>query len=281
MPERDVSVLIPVYNGASFLSEAIDSVLRQAEHVRELIVLDNASTDETAAVVELFDDPIIRYERQPSLVPAWQNWTDVSQMATAPLVKVLCADDRLVEGSVHAQREALHRYPTAKAAIGRKRVITERGFPIGRVPSAAHTDLGELTPWALALREVLLAGGNALGEPACVLFRTDALKSALPWSSTWRFLLDLDMYARTLQGSDVVLFEDVHAEFRISSGSWSTQLKDDQTAEFLAWAESIEKSGGITLSAGDWRRVRIAAGLRGRGRRIAYVVADGIDRVRR
>lgn len=59
-----VSVIIPVYNGADFLGEAIQSVLDQTYSNFEVIIVDDASTDHTADVVKQFGDPRIRYHVQ-------------------------------------------------------------------------------------------------------------------------------------------------------------------------------------------------------------------------
>lgn len=56
-----VSVIIPTYNGASFLGEAIQSVLNQTYPLFELIVVNDASPDHTTEVVKQFDDPRLRY----------------------------------------------------------------------------------------------------------------------------------------------------------------------------------------------------------------------------
>lgn len=58
-----VSILMPVYNTASFLPEAIDSILTQSFTDYELIVLDDCSPDEAGAVLDNYSDPrIIRYK---------------------------------------------------------------------------------------------------------------------------------------------------------------------------------------------------------------------------
>src|SRR5712692_4293853 len=56
-----VSVVIPVYNGERYLAEAISSVLDQTYKNFELIVVDDGSTDQSAAVVRSFTDDRIRY----------------------------------------------------------------------------------------------------------------------------------------------------------------------------------------------------------------------------
>jgi len=58
-----ISVIIPVYNGAAFISEAIESVLSQSHQAMEIVVIDDGSTDETASIVRQFDSPV-RYHYQ-------------------------------------------------------------------------------------------------------------------------------------------------------------------------------------------------------------------------
>lgn len=56
-----VSVCIPTFNNAGYLRDSIRSVLTQRFEDFELIVLDDASTDNTPAVVEAIHDPRLRY----------------------------------------------------------------------------------------------------------------------------------------------------------------------------------------------------------------------------
>ena len=60
-----VSVLIPCYNRAAYLGEAIDSALNQTHPPLEVIVVDDGSTDDSAAIAESYGSPVrvLRHER--------------------------------------------------------------------------------------------------------------------------------------------------------------------------------------------------------------------------
>lgn len=59
-----VSVLLPVYNGAAYLTEAIQSIIDQTYDNFELIIINDGSTDESDAIIRKFVDPRIRYNQQ-------------------------------------------------------------------------------------------------------------------------------------------------------------------------------------------------------------------------
>lgn len=65
MPAMNVSVIIPAYNGATYIEQAIGSVWNQSWSPRGIIVVDDGSTDQTATLVKSLSGPIpILYCRQ-------------------------------------------------------------------------------------------------------------------------------------------------------------------------------------------------------------------------
>lgn len=273
---NSVSVVVPVYNGARFLDAALTSILDQGEPLREVIVVDNASTDDTAEIISRYaGDARLRTMRQESLVDPWRNWSDACELATGTFLKLVCADDQLLPGALLKQAEALVANPSAQLASSRRRVITDRGRKLaGGIGNPS--DLG-VRPWWEVLRQTLLSGGNELGEPACVLFRTEALRAALPWSGSWQYLIDLDMYDRVCSNADVVLLGDVHAEFRLANASWSEQLQKAQGGEFAAWA--ADRATFVGLSSDELSTVEAQAHARAKTRRRAYFAARQLDRL--
>ncbi|WP_205837239.1 glycosyltransferase family 2 protein [Neorhizobium sp. T25_13] len=93
MPE--ISIGLPVYNGGQHLRSAIDSILKQTFSDFELIISDNASTDETEKTCrELASrDNRVRYFRQSESIGVADNFRFVFEQATAPLFKWMAHDD--------------------------------------------------------------------------------------------------------------------------------------------------------------------------------------------
>lgn len=62
-----ISVLLPVYNGAPYLTESIDSILSQTWQDFELIIINDGSRDESAEIIRSYRDPRIRYFEQENV----------------------------------------------------------------------------------------------------------------------------------------------------------------------------------------------------------------------
>lgn len=90
-----VSVGLPVYNGARFLSTAIDSLLSQSFTDLELIISDNASNDHTREICERYAerDRRVRYFRQSANIGAPENWNFVVHQARGRFFKWASAND--------------------------------------------------------------------------------------------------------------------------------------------------------------------------------------------
>ncbi len=97
MKADSISVVIPLYNKALFVDAAVRSALAQGECVREVIVVDDGSTDDGAAIVSRIDDPRLRLIRQANAgVSAARN--NGMRATSCALVAFLDADDYWLDG---------------------------------------------------------------------------------------------------------------------------------------------------------------------------------------
>ncbi len=189
-----VSVIIPAYNAARFIAETLASAQAQTWPNLEIIVVDDGSTDETAAIVEAAaaTDPRITLIRQANAgVAAARNRAIVN--AKGEYVAPLDADDLWHPENVQAQVEALEQAgPRAVLAYA----WTVRIDPAGVVRGyGARSKLEQQQTVRTALIE-----RNFIGNGSACLIRRECLLSAGGYDTTLRARQaqgyeDLAMYA--------------------------------------------------------------------------------------
>lgn len=121
-----VSVVVPTFNRAQLLGEAIDSILRQTFADFELIVVDDGSNDDTGARVAAIDDPRIRYVLQPhgGISSAMNNGI---RAARGDLIARLDSDDRWRPEMLATLVPLLQQHPEAAVAYGKGQAMDESG----------------------------------------------------------------------------------------------------------------------------------------------------------
>ena len=93
------SVLLPTRNGGKYLESCIESVLSQDYQDMELIVFDNANTDNTAEVVNSYsNDKRLKYYRAESVVSVTDNWNNALKKSSGDYVLMMGDDDFLLPG---------------------------------------------------------------------------------------------------------------------------------------------------------------------------------------
>jgi GT2 family glycosyltransferase len=122
-----VSIGLPVYNGARHLAEALDSLLAQTYSDFELIISDNASTDETAAICADYArrDPRIRYVRQSQNIGAPRNWSFVATVARGTYFKWASSNDICAADMLERCVTTLSSRPDAVLCYGRTSLMDE------------------------------------------------------------------------------------------------------------------------------------------------------------
>lgn len=118
--ETGVSVVIPCYQQGHFLSEAIESVLTQTLAAQEIIVVDDGSKDDTAAVASRYAE--VRYVYQDNSGSATARNRGLSE-STGKYVVFLDADDRLLSNALEIGVNSLTDYPKCAFVFGRCQYI--------------------------------------------------------------------------------------------------------------------------------------------------------------
>lgn len=91
--QTTVSALMPTFERTVYLREAIESALAQKHTDLVLLIGDNSESDAVEELVRTYDDPRIRYRRNPPGMGPQENWLDLVRRAETPLVATLHDDD--------------------------------------------------------------------------------------------------------------------------------------------------------------------------------------------
>ena len=182
-----IAVIIPAYNAASFLAETLESVLRQTLPADEILVIDDGSTDDTAAIAESFPPPVRVFRRKNARQAASRNFG--AAQATSEWIAFQDADDLWEENKLERQMEELARNPAASLCYtGRVKFTMENGaMRFGSViPGPPVSEIAN----ELFHRCTFL--------PSTVLMRKSAFLDAGGFRTTFKITEDWDMWLRLL-----------------------------------------------------------------------------------
>jgi glycosyltransferase involved in cell wall biosynthesis len=215
-----ISVIIPAYNQAQYVSEAIRSVLGQTYPDFELIVIDDGSTDETPKILAKFSDPRIRVIWQPNAGLSAARNTGLRE-SHAQLVTFLDADDYFLPDKLEVLSRHLERYPEVGMVVGNERLID----PYGKVISAPAKEHSSLS-----------LPGLLIDNPICVsavLLRRRWLERIGNFDESLRACEDWDLWIRLLDGGCKMAWVDNFVvAYRIHPGQMTRQADRMRIAIF-------------------------------------------------
>ena len=196
-----VSVVIPCYNHARFLGEAIESALTQTYPCVETIVVDDDSTDHTANVAALY--PTVHYLHQENQGLAAARNTGL-RASHGDILIFLDADDRLTPETVEHGVYHLLSSPESAFVSGRYRYIKEDGTVLNEYSQEPT----EPDPYAAFLR------GNYVGMHATVAYRRSAIETEGGFNPALPACEDYDLYLRLAKRYPISMHNHLVAEYR-------------------------------------------------------------------
>jgi GT2 family glycosyltransferase len=196
------SILIPTFNRAELLGQAIQSSLAQTYSDREIIVIDDGSTDETHSVISEFGQTI-HYLRQENRGKAAALNLGISASKGDVLI-VLDDDDVFPSWAVTKHAEALERNPTADFSYGRFARFHGKSLP----PAPELWDK-EFVPTEDPRRLVVKLMENCfLPNPAWAVRREAQVRVGL-YNEYLNYSQDYDMILRLARANDGALVNDI------------------------------------------------------------------------
>ena len=226
-----VSVVVPLYNHAAYIGPAIESVLAQGLVLRELIVVDDGSTDDSARIMQglVARDPRIRFRTQANQ-GAHATINAGLRDCTGEFVAILNSDDLYELGRLEALVLRLDAEPEADIAASGIAFINGNDKSIENpwydeaLAFSAGCDMG-----------AALINGNFLMTTSNFLFRRD-LTTRIGEFAALRYTHDLDFVLRALAlGHRVTLLQEKLLHYRLHG---SNTISEDHRRVRSEWAAS-------------------------------------------
>lgn len=220
MSGKLVSICLPTYNYAHYLPQAISSCLSQSYEPLEVVIVDDASADNSREVIESFDDPRIKFVVNERRLGLAGNWNKALSLVRGEVVKFLFADDYLEDGAIEAVAAAFED-PGVDLVFSSARVIDGEGDY--RYTHQPYPESRRL-PGPEEAKRCLLKG-NYIGGPTSVAVRMGAFERAGKFDERLRFHVDQEMWIRILLDGDAYFLSEPQVSVRQHEGSETRRLQ--------------------------------------------------------
>jgi glycosyltransferase involved in cell wall biosynthesis len=143
MSNPEFTIVIPVHNGANYLESAIKSVLAQSYPHFRILILENASTDNTVEIVRSFQSPQITLVPSEALLSIEQNWGRIIHQSLSGYITFMGHDDLLYPGFLQEANALITAEPTATLYQVQFEVIDPDAHPLRRPPLIPYRETAE------------------------------------------------------------------------------------------------------------------------------------------
>jgi len=270
MPEGSpaVSICIPTYNGAAWVGDAVQSALDQEFSDIEIVVCDDASTDDTVLRAGQIDDDRVRVIANVERVGMSRNWNRCVAESRGAYIKLLMQDDRLTPDCVGRMLDAMKTNPSVGLVFSRRTLEfddpgSEASELFRRRFGDLHGRLGLLSAVndgrrLFAVMEQDRFRDNMVGEPTAVMVSRLALSRLGMFNVNVRQLTDLEMWLRVAYYFDVGFIVEPLATFRVHRQSASASNERSGSD----WLDRVWLLEGLRMHPEIRRRLHSRAGLR-------------------
>jgi glycosyltransferase involved in cell wall biosynthesis len=227
LPNRDplVTIAIPTFNRASWLKDCVFSTLSQTYQCFEVVVSDNASTDETQEVLRQFNDRRLRVVRQKDNIGLLPNWNACLAEAKGEYIVFVPDDDRIPPWMVARFVEVAMTEPGVPIVIGLSENLLVAQGVVRRPPNSQRLATG-LHHGLDVLEEFLK---HKLPTTMCsIMIRAEALRSTGGFPVDVPYAGDMMAFSRVLFAGSAGLINDWCGTFSVHEEGLTSRLTIDE-----------------------------------------------------
>ena len=247
-----ISIGLPVFNGGKYLEQAINSILAQTFADFELIIVDNASIDNTQEICSRYAarDTRIHYCRNEMNLGLTRNFNRAFELSTGKYFAYMSHDDYLAPQFYAKCLEVLENDPSVVLCHCQATIVDDQNSPVAHYD--ATQELGnELSPAPhIRFRDLILSRGLCLESYG--LMRSDVLRRIKPlyrshYGSDKNFLAELALSGKLFHVPEVMFFwRDERAKYA-DYISWMGRFRSWQS-----WSRRLDTSKPCAVPLGRW-----------------------------
>lgn len=240
-----VTLVTPAYNQGDYLAATIDSVLAQSLGALEYLVLDDGSTDITAAVLRGYTGRV-SWETQPNMGQSEtlnKGWS----RARGEVLGYISSDDLLLPEAAAEAARLLDAHPDVVAVYCDFELIDGAGRRIRGVETQPYSE-------RRMIEDLICFPGPG------AFFRRAAFVQTGGWRAQFRQVPDFDFWLRLSRHGRFMRLPKVLAQYRIHDGAASFRVVSEQrSGEIIAVTESLWQEQGERLRAAGYSQARSLA----------------------
>ena len=196
------SICIPAYNGDKFIAQAIQSVLDQTVKDFHLIIVNDASTDDTLKISQSFTDPRITIFQNPTHLGLVGNWNKCLELASSQYIQIFHQDDLMMPTTLECLVDFLNAHPEAGFVFSNIITIDAQGTYLRGHWNPRVLPDQDTVFMKNDLFEALLQYENFI-PCQTVMLRRELIHNAGKFDDRLRYTPDLEMWMRLALYADV------------------------------------------------------------------------------
>jgi glycosyltransferase involved in cell wall biosynthesis len=215
----EISIIMPVYNAEKYIEEAIKSVLSQTFRDFELIIVNDASPDNSERIIKGFKDKRIRYFKHKTNKGKCRANNFGMKKAKGKYWQIFDADDLMANYKLAVQKQILDANPKAGLVYGHVLKIDEKGrligpwnIPFKRKGTPKHTIMQGFIEKKFDIRKMRM---RCCINTSNTLFRKEVIKKVGFFDENLKVAEDWDYFLRTAEKFRIVFYPAVFSLYRI------------------------------------------------------------------
>jgi glycosyltransferase involved in cell wall biosynthesis len=245
VPAPRVSIVVPTYNNARWIRESLASIVGQTYQDLEVLIVDDASTDASAQIVASFDDPRIRYWRQPSNRGIFPTLQEGIARARGSLIAFYHSDDLYDREIVAREVAYLDEHPEVGAVFAIDRFIDPDGAEYARLELPPEFRGARPLGYAEVLNGVLRYG-NVFIRGQTSLVRRSIYNTVGSYDPRYDLRADIDMWLRIAAVAPIAVLDEYLMAYRWGHSNTSARydrLRREPELTFAVIDAALERCG--------------------------------------